>query len=81
MRALEERVALIEDAIVASQQQQPEARSMAHLESSPAGSQRRSSVASTEHPNGEWTEMVADNPQCYPMDDNTVRTPYELCYH
>ena len=80
MCALEKRVASIEGAMAVNQQQLQEAPSVAHLESSPS-SQRRSNVASTEHPDGERTEMVADNPQCYPVDDNTVRTPYELCYH
>ena len=46
MRALEEWVAAVEGALAASQQQQ-DARSVAHLDSSP-GSQRRSSVTSTE---------------------------------
>ena len=41
MHALEERVAFIEGPLVASQQQPPEARSMAQLETSPVGSQRR----------------------------------------
>ena len=44
MRALEEWVAVVEGALAASHQQQ-DARSVAHLDSSP-GSQRRSSVAS-----------------------------------
>ena len=79
MRALEEWVALIEGALVASQQQQQEARSAAHLDSSP-GSQRRSSVASTEHPAGGRTEVVADEPQHYPVDNITVRTPCKLLY-
>ena len=51
VHALEERVASIEGELNAtSQQQPPEARSTAQLETSPVGSQRRSSVASTEHP-------------------------------
>ena len=41
MHALEERVALIEGALAATQQQQPEARSTAQLETSPIDSQRR----------------------------------------
>ena len=41
VRALEERVASIEGALTASQQQPPEARSTAQLETSPVGSQRR----------------------------------------
>jgi len=68
MRALEERVASIEGALATSQQQPPEARSMAQLEPSPVGSQRRICVASTEHP-------AADQ-----EDDITVRTPCELLY-
>ena len=79
MRALEERVASIEGAMTPNQQQQQEARSTAHLESSP-GSQRRSSVASTEHPAGGQTEGVVDEPQHYPMDDIIMRTPCELLY-
>ena len=46
MRALEERVVAVEGVLAASHQQQ-DARSVAHLDCSP-GSQRRSSVASTE---------------------------------
>ena len=41
VRALEEQVALIEGALIASQQQPPEARSMAQLETSPISSQCR----------------------------------------
>ena len=48
MRALEQRIASIECAIAACQQQQQEARSAAHLESS-LGSQCCSYVASMEH--------------------------------
>ena len=73
MHALEERVAWIEGALAASQQQQQqEARSAAHLDSS--------SVAFTEQPAGVRIEVVADEPQHYPMDDITVRTPCELLY-
>ncbi|RLN24396.1 hypothetical protein C2845_PM07G09580 [Panicum miliaceum] len=49
MRALEERLASIEGVLTASQRQQ-EAPSATNQESRPAGSQRRSIVASTEHP-------------------------------
>ena len=72
MRALEERVASIEDAIAASQQQQPKARSMAQLETSPVGSQRRSNIASTEHLAADREETVAEH---YLVDDIAVRTP------
>jgi hypothetical protein len=79
MRALEERVASIEGAIAASQWLQ-EPPSAPNMESSPR-SQHCSSVASTEHPaGGDRTEMVADNQQRYPVDDITMRTPYELLY-
>ena len=71
VRALEERVASIEGALTASQQQPPEARSTAQLETSPVGSQRRSSVASTEHPATDREEAVAEH---YPVDDIAVRT-------
>ena len=77
MRALEEQVALIEGALTASQQQPPEARSTAQLETSPIGSQHRSSIASTEHPAADREEAVAEH---YPMDDIAVRTPCELLY-
>ena len=50
---------------------------MAQLETSPIGSQRRSSVALTEHPAADREETVAEH---YPVDDITVRTPYELLY-
>ena len=63
MHALEERVALIEGAIAASQHQQPEARSTAHLESSPSSSQHRSSVVSTEHPAADRAVMVVELPR------------------
>jgi hypothetical protein len=33
-----------------------------------------------EHLAGEQTEMVADNPQRYPMDDIIAMTPCELFY-
>jgi hypothetical protein len=59
MHALEERVASIEGAMAASQRQQ-EAPSVPNMERSP-GSQRCSSAASTEHPAGDRTEIVADN--------------------
>ena len=75
MHALEERVASIEGALAATQQQQPEARSTAQLETSPIDSQRRSSVASTEHPAADREETVAEH---YPVDDIAVRTPCEL---
>ena len=78
MCALEEQVAAVEGALAASQQQQ-DARSVAHLDSSP-GSQRRSSVASTEQPTGGPTEVGANEPHHHPMDDITVRTPCELLY-
>jgi hypothetical protein len=78
VHALEERAASIEGALEASHRQQ-EAPSVPNMESSP-DSQRRSSVASTEHPAGVRTEMVADNQQHYPMDDITVRNPCELLY-
>ena len=68
MRALEQKIASIEGAMAASQQQQEEARSAAHLESSPS-SQCRSSVASTEHPATD--HLVADDPKYYPVDDIT----------
>jgi hypothetical protein len=44
------------------------------------GFQRRSSIASTEHPAADRTEMVVDNQQRYPVDNITVRTPCELLY-
>jgi hypothetical protein len=75
MRAPEERVVSIEGALAASQQHQPKARSKAQLETSPVGSQRRSSVTSTEHPAADREEIVAEQ---YPMDDIAVRTPCEL---
>ena len=78
MRALEEQVAAVEGALAASQQQQ-DARSVAHLDSSP-GSQRRSSVASTEQPTGGPTEVGANEPHHHLVDDITVRTPCELLY-
>jgi hypothetical protein len=73
MRALEELVASIEGAMADSQRQQ-EAPSAPDMESSP-GSQHRSKAASTKHPAKDRTEMIADNPQRYPVDDITVRTP------
>ena len=79
MHVLEERVASIEGAMAASQPHQQEARSAANLESNP-GSQRRSSVASTEHPARGQPVVVADEPEHYPVDDITVRTPCELLY-
>ena len=78
MRALEERVVAVEGVLAASHQQQ-DARSVAHLDSSP-GSQRHSSIASTEQPAGGPTEVVANEPHHHPMDDITVRTPCELLY-
>ena len=77
MHALEERVASIEGVLAASQQQPPEARSTAQLETSPVGSQRCSSVTSTEHPAADRGETVAEH---YPVDDIAVRTPCELLY-
>ena len=77
MRALEEQVASIEGACVTSQQQPPEARSTAQLETSPVGSQRCSSVTSTEHPAADRGETVAEH--C-PVDDIAVRTPCELLF-
>src|SRR6185312_13956026 len=77
VHALEERVASIEGALIASQQQPPEARSTTQLETSPVGSQRRSSVTSTEHPAADREETVAEH---YAMDDIAVRTPYELLF-
>ena len=78
VRALEERVASIEGALNAtSQQQPPEARSTAQLETSPVGSQRRSSVTSTEHPAADREETVAEH---YPVDDIAVRTPCQLLF-
>ena len=77
MRALEQRVALIEGALATSQQHPPEARSTAQLETSPVGSQRRSSVASTEHPAADREETVVEH---YPVDDIAVRTPCELLF-
>ena len=75
MRALEQRIASIEGVMAGSSQaHQQEARSAANLESSP-GSQRRSSVASTEHPAGGQPTVVADESEHYPVDDITVRTP------
>ena len=80
MRALEQRIALIEEAMAGSSQaHQQEARSAANLESSP-GSQCRSSVASTEHPAGGQPTVVADKSEHYPVDDISVRTPCELLY-
>ena len=52
MRALEERVASIEGVLAASQQQPPEARSMAQLETSPVGSQRRFNGTSSRRSRG-----------------------------
>jgi hypothetical protein len=72
MRALEERFASIEGALATSQQQPPEARSMAQLETSPVGSQRHSNVASTEHPAVDREETVAEH---YPVDDIAVGPP------
>ena len=70
----------MEDVMAASSQtHQQEARSAANLESSP-GLQRRSSIASTEHPVGGQPTVVADEPKHYPVDDITVRTPCELLY-
>ena len=77
MRALEERDASIESAIAASQQQQPEARSTAQVETSSVDSQCRSSVTSMEHPAADREETVAEH---YPVDDIAVRTPCELIY-
>jgi len=77
MCALEERVASIEGAMATSQQQQLEARSTAHLESSLTGSKHRSSIASMEDPAIDRAETVAEH---YPVDDITVRTPCELLY-
>src|SRR6185312_4996363 len=48
---------------------------MAQLETSPVGSQRRSSVASTKHPAADREETVAEH---YPVNDIAVRTPCEL---
>ena len=59
VRALEERVASIEGAIATSQQHPTEARLTAQLETSPVGSQRRSSVASMEHLATDGEETVA----------------------
>jgi len=78
MRALEERVAAVEGALAVSHQQQ-DARSVDNLDSS-LGSQRRSSIASTEQPAGGPTEVVANEPHHDPMDDITVRTPCEHLY-
>ena len=75
MRALEEQVASIEGACVTSQQQPPEAKSTAQLEISPVSSQRRSSIASMEHPAVDREETVVEH---YPVDDIVVRTPCEL---
>ena len=77
VRALEERVASIEGTLATSQQQPPDARSTAQLETSPVGSHRRSSVASMEHPAADREEMVAKH---YPVDNITVRIPCELLY-
>ena len=78
MRDLEQRIASIEGAMAGSSQAyQQKARSAANLESSP-GSQRLSSVASTEHPTGGQPTVVADESEHYPVDDITVRTPCEL---
>ena len=80
MHAQEQRIALIEGVMAGSSQaHQQEARSAANSESSP-GSQRHSSVASTEHPAGGQPTVVADESEHYPVDDITVRTPYELLY-
>ena len=80
MRVLEQRIASIEGVMAGSSQaHQQEARSAANLESSP-GSQCRSSVASTEHPAGSQPIVVTDESEHYPVDDITVRTPYELLY-
>ena len=77
VRALEERIASIEGALATSQQQPPEARSTAQLETNPVGSRRRSSVTSMEHPATDQEEMVAEH---YPVDDNAVRIHCELLY-
>jgi hypothetical protein len=77
MCALEERVASIEGATATSQQQQLEARSTAHLESSPTFSKHRSSIACMEDPAADRAETVAVH---YPMDDITMRTSCELLY-
>ena len=77
MRVLKERVASIEGAMAASQQQQPKARLVAHLETSP-GSQRHSSVASTEHPAADRVKMVADNPQHYPRRRHQREDPHGI---
>ena len=80
MHALEQRIASIEGVIAgSSQEHQQEARLAANLESSP-GSQRRSSVTSMEHPAGGQPTVVADEPEHYPVNDITVRTPYDLLY-
>jgi hypothetical protein len=78
MHALEERVASTKDAMAASQRQQ-EAPLAPNMESNPS-SQCRSSAASTKHPAEGRPEIIADNPQCYPMDDITVRTPCKLLH-
>ena len=77
VRALEERVASIEGALTASQQQPPEVRSTAQLETSPVGSQCCSSVASTELPAVDREETVAGH---FPVEDIAVRTPCELLF-
>jgi len=77
VRALEERVASIEGALVTRQHQPPEARLAAQLETSPIGSQLRSSIASTEHPAADREEAVAEH---YPMDGIVMRTPCEPLY-
>ena len=79
MRALEQRIASIEGVMAASQPHQQKARSAANLESIPS-SQRRSSVASTEHPARGQPTVVVDESEHYPVDDITVRTPCELLY-
>ena len=65
--------------MAASQPHQQKARSAANLESIPS-SQRRSSVASTEHPAGGQPAVVADELEHYPVDDITMSTPCKLLY-
>ena len=78
MRALEECVASIEGALVTRQHQPPEARLAAQLETSPIGSQLRSSIASTEHPAVDREETDAEH---YPVDDIAMRTPVSFYFH
>lgn len=77
-RMLNDRINTLEARV--NQQQHPAIEAAANLEISPGScSHRRSSVASTELPQGDVNELVAEN-QRHPVDDITVRTKCELLY-